>query len=69
MMRAILISKINAYVYIAMYNLLIPLIENWFGDEIVFWLFVCFLSKGIKAMQQERHMKSITYPAIVWIEI
>ena len=58
---AIITSTINAHVYIEIQdNLLIPSIENWFGDdEIIFQEnnAPCHRAKGSKAFFQERHIK------------
>ena len=57
-------STTNAHVNIKILNnFLIQLIENWFGDEVIFqddntsWN----REKGIKAFLQKNHKKSITW--------
>ena len=40
-------------------NFLIPLIENWFGDDKV----IFHWAEEIKAFLQERHIKSMPWPA------
>ena len=51
---------INAHVHIEILaNIFIPLIENWFGDKVIFQddNASCHRAKRIKVFLQERHIK------------
>ena len=63
---AIIISAINVHIYIEILDkFLIPLTENWFGDEEVIFQddnLSCHRAKGIKDFHQERNRKSLARP-------